>query len=674
MDQLVALLEGVLSSPGNLNLNLNELADVLNFTSTTTSTALGECTASVDSTCSTSTGSSSTGSTGNDLVDDVLTILKMALIQREREFQQQLEQEQGGSTMTMTMTYLAVAIVVMALCGAIWKIMLLEQQLHLVHQRMDLLTTQIQLMQMQLQHKNNSSSRQKQEQAQESSLSTNGGPPQAPQASQTKQNQTLLTEGSESDSDVPNQAEPQEHDQSDEGDSSISSDHTTSSDDSSTSDDSGWGTGTGTSTDQSDDIDPLSPIRDMKNNSIFITDTSMVPVDESLSPERQPPPVTDDIALPKVKFVDPPNSKQVTSNMPTNAPPPPSPSQPKDEKRHLSLEMLEIIQQYRKQAAASPKSGQKALHLVTQDGREDVMKALLDRGENANVKDTEGSTPLHLAAQIGNEAMVRMLCQYGADLRVRDRYGQTPLHGVNAVNVVETILDTSVLSKTNPNGMSDKELSSGASSMASAGGWTGHATGFDDDGPQQNGEGRIRITTPRQTKPLSALLLSAKDRWGLTPLHWAAINNKPDIVRILLDRGANTSITDKKGYTPLHRAALEGHFHVMEILVKRGANVSATDRSGATPLHYAASRKGNQKAIRLLLHAGADINLLDQKTGLAPLHHAAEKGHKDAVVVLLSDMNIDLNSLSQDGRTALLLAVDAGHKEVADLLRIGGAR
>ena len=69
---------------------------------------------------------------------------------------------------------------------------------------------------------------------------------------------------------------------------------------------------------------------------------------------------------------------------------------------------------------------------------------------------------------------------------------------------------------------------------------------------------------------------------GLTALHWAAFYGEIDLVRRLVESGADVEATDSNGRRPLVCAAINGHAHVVEYLLKRGADLHAMDYSGWT--------------------------------------------------------------------------------------------
>jgi serine/threonine protein kinase len=127
---------------------------------------------------------------------------------------------------------------------------------------------------------------------------------------------------------------------------------------------------------------------------------------------------------------------------------------------------------------------------------------------------------------------------------------------------------------------------------------------------------KVRIALKKGANP------NAKDKYGLTPLHWAASLGHVEIVKLLLERGANPNTKDNKGRTPLHEAASLGHVEIVKLLLKRGANPNTKDNYGSTPLHEAA-QKGRVEIVRVLLEYGADPRIADNE-GRIPLDYAKD--------------------------------------------------
>lgn len=98
------------------------------------------------------------------------------------------------------------------------------------------------------------------------------------------------------------------------------------------------------------------------------------------------------------------------------------------------------------------------------------------------------------------------------------------------------------------------------------------------------------------------LQLDKRDAQGATPLHYASAKGSRDIVKLLLDAGADASIADNQSRTALHLACQAGNKDIIRLLCDNGADLNGTDRQGQTPLIYAA-KYGKSEACRFL--AGA---------------------------------------------------------------------
>ena len=66
--------------------------------------------------------------------------------------------------------------------------------------------------------------------------------------------------------------------------------------------------------------------------------------------------------------------------------------------------------------------------------------------------------------------------------------------------------------------------------------------------------------------------VNAKDKAGLTPLHWSAMEGRNDVVEVLLGSKAEINAKTKTGVTPLHLAAEYGHKDVVELLRQHGGH------------------------------------------------------------------------------------------------------
>jgi ankyrin repeat protein len=119
--------------------------------------------------------------------------------------------------------------------------------------------------------------------------------------------------------------------------------------------------------------------------------------------------------------------------------------------------------------------------------------------------------------------------------------------------------------------------------------------------------------------------------------------------------------------TALHFAAFFTQPETARLLADHGADVHAVSPTfgSVTPLHSAAAG-GSTEIVHLLLAAGADPNAR-QNLGFTALHAAAQNGDAAMARDLLDHGAVD--SATEDGRTALAIAEEQGHDEVAALLR-----
>ncbi|OQV20382.1 putative 26S proteasome non-ATPase regulatory subunit 10 [Hypsibius exemplaris] len=97
------------------------------------------------------------------------------------------------------------------------------------------------------------------------------------------------------------------------------------------------------------------------------------------------------------------------------------------------------------------------------------------------------------------------------------------------------------------------------------------------------------------------------DENGFTPLLICVAAGKEDLVRFLVQRGANVTQTNDTGQQPIHYAASKNKMAIAELLLELGASVNVKDQAGNTPLHRAASQ-GHAQMCEFLLKNGANVN------------------------------------------------------------------
>jgi len=93
-----------------------------------------------------------------------------------------------------------------------------------------------------------------------------------------------------------------------------------------------------------------------------------------------------------------------------------------------------------------------------------------------------------------------------------------------------------------------------------------------------------------------------------TPLTYATANGHVEVVRVLLEGGADVERATANQQTALHKAALYGYLEVCRLLLDWGAKVDSLDKWSDTPLHYA-GRLGYLLVVKLLVERGTDVRV-----------------------------------------------------------------
>ncbi|CAH1635439.1 unnamed protein product [Spodoptera littoralis] len=143
-----------------------------------------------------------------------------------------------------------------------------------------------------------------------------------------------------------------------------------------------------------------------------------------------------------------------------------------------------------------------------------------------------------------------------------------------------------------------------------------------------------------------------------TPLHWATRQGHLEATVLLVRAGADPTLRDAEGCACLHLAAQFGHTAVVAYLVARGVTPDAPDAAGMTPLMWACWKVSAVDPARLLLTLGASPRPADRSHGNTALHWAILARNTTAVstLILYGDASLDVPNLRGVTPLAMLQA------------------
>jgi ankyrin repeat protein len=246
--------------------------------------------------------------------------------------------------------------------------------------------------------------------------------------------------------------------------------------------------------------------------------------------------------------------------------------------------------------------GSTPLLLAIGKGCLEIVRTLLEHGVNVNTRDKDEDSPLHYASRLGHIDIVRLLIQHGAD--VADAHIQKLLNLASSSGSVETVrLFIELGANVNePMGLECKT----ALHIASFKGHTDivqllvkHAA--DVSSRDWSHWTPLHLASVMGNVGSIELLLqlgadfNARAKDNSTPLHRAAYSGCPRAVELLLQRGAEVNACDGAHMTPLHKSLLneldQPDVDVVRLLLENGANADVEDDEGRTPFQIASSRK-----------------------------------------------------------------------------------
>ncbi len=170
------------------------------------------------------------------------------------------------------------------------------------------------------------------------------------------------------------------------------------------------------------------------------------------------------------------------------------------------------------------------------------------------------------------------------------------------------------------------------------------ATGAQINSRDQRGRTAVMAATHgNQVATVQALIaagadINIQDNRLDNPFLYAGAEGLLDILKLTIAAGANTKLTNRYGGTALIPAAERGHVEVVtELLMRTDVDMNHVNNLGWTALLEAIilgdGGPRRTEVVRLLIQAGADVNLADSQ-GVTPLAHAQQRGYTEMIKLL----------------------------------------
>ena len=372
-----------------------------------------------------------------------------------------------------------------------------------------------------------------------------------------------------------------------------------------------------------------------------------------------------------------------------------------------------------------------AQYTSNDNNKEAVMMLLFSNAIiNINIQNDRGNSALYYSLGIDNNSLTKVFLQLGADVNIKNKQGYTPL--MNAVKDIKNIELVKLLidAGADVNAIDDTGITPLGYSVS----------GKEDNnsieitklllnsGAKVNRENKLATTALMRAAKSNNLNgtkllldvgaeINTKNAAGQTAINYAY---KPEVVQLLIDRGADYSIIDavkvgnindvtdfiaingidendinllataitynRNNITKLlideglvinliPLAAKYKNTEIVELLINKGMSINDTyinNNNNTTALIEASSIVGNIEIIKILLNAGADVNATESYLNKTALMMAIEYGDNDTIKLLIKS-KADINHVDDTGNAPIDIANKMNNTNIINLLIENGA-
>jgi ankyrin repeat protein len=301
-------------------------------------------------------------------------------------------------------------------------------------------------------------------------------------------------------------------------------------------------------------------------------------------------------------------------------------------------------------------------------GDVELLREMIARGRNLEIRDPEGESALHRAAEGGHVEAARALLEAGLEPDLEGREAATPLLRATASRAEGSEAVIALLLEAGADPHRRDEFSAGVIDYAAEGATVGKlerlraAGGSWSEGDA--GRSLARAAKAGRLTTLSALLGVTNGTKSRNLAVCAAIGaDQSEALGLLLQERLAFGQDCDEGRSALMIAAHRGRDDFVATLLVAGAEPDGAARNGDTAL-IAASSRGHSEIVARLLRAEADVDRRGAHQ-MTALMAGASNGHRE-VVRLLLEARADRRMRGESDQTALDLARSAGHDDVAD--------
>jgi ankyrin repeat protein len=296
----------------------------------------------------------------------------------------------------------------------------------------------------------------------------------------------------------------------------------------------------------------------------------------------------------------------------------------------------------------------------------EILQILFDAGlkipDDAGLKSSEKSVLLYLAAELGNPEIINILINHGADVqplisRYQPKYPLYLALREKKSQAVKALLDNgaNVDWLDRHNDINSLIYAVGNSDVACLKELLDH---------------RSDMTIKEYDTLYGQVHYFSENRPRLTGYHLAAKWGEEDMVNEYLKHHVDIDMKDSIDRTALHYAIAEGKYNVVKLLLNRGADANAVDKYGITPILLAAEK--DLSMLQLLLDYKANIQVVDNEHNTA-LHHAAKAGKTEMVKKLIQINRNWVSAGNKENKTPLHIAAENNDSTTVPVLLEAGA-